>query len=149
MAMIIYSQFSITCNGLPVPHFFRSHILNLSKGASQTEVHERYRTLSLVFHPDKQQDAQAKEVAARNFLEIQKAYQGCFPAFAVLMGVMLTTCEQFCPTLFSGMHDSLDMLLNGALFLNSEVYDQLGMVRVSEILMFDLTFYIQVTRVWP
>ncbi|KAF9447147.1 hypothetical protein P691DRAFT_761024 [Macrolepiota fuliginosa MF-IS2] len=51
------------------------HVLNLNKGASQNEVHERYRTLSLIFHPDKQQDEQAKEVATRNFLRIQKAYQ--------------------------------------------------------------------------
>lgn len=55
-----------------------SHILNLSKGAPQSEVHERYRTLSLVFHPDKQQNEQAKEIATQNFLKIQKAYQGQF-----------------------------------------------------------------------
>ncbi|XP_006463984.1 hypothetical protein AGABI2DRAFT_209008 [Agaricus bisporus var. bisporus H97] len=73
--MITYSQFRSRNFKSFTSHFFNSHILNLSKGASQTEVHERYRTLSLVFHPDKQQDAQAKEVAARNFLEIQKAYQ--------------------------------------------------------------------------
>jgi preprotein translocase subunit Sec63 len=93
MAIIICSQFLNHIDCLPEPHLFHSHILNLSKGASQTEVHERYRTLSLVFHPDKQQDPQAKEVAARNFLEIQKAYQGCFLAFAVLTGVSLTACE--------------------------------------------------------
>ncbi|KXN89143.1 Chaperone protein dnaJ 13, partial [Leucoagaricus sp. SymC.cos] len=50
-------------------------ILNLNKGATQNEVHERYRTLSLVFHPDRQHDDQAKAIATRNFLRIQKAYQ--------------------------------------------------------------------------
>ncbi|KAJ3567834.1 hypothetical protein NP233_g6104 [Leucocoprinus birnbaumii] len=52
-----------------------THVLNLSKGASPNEVQERYRSLSLVFHPDKQQDPEAKEVATRNFLKIQKAYE--------------------------------------------------------------------------
>lgn len=51
------------------------HVLNLNKGASQGEVQERYRSLSLVFHPDKQQDPDAKEIATKNFLKIQKAYE--------------------------------------------------------------------------
>ncbi|KAF8345363.1 hypothetical protein F5887DRAFT_1158884 [Amanita rubescens] len=50
-------------------------ILNLPRTASQNEIKENYRSLSLTFHPDKHQDAKAKEVAARTFLEIQKAYQ--------------------------------------------------------------------------
>lgn len=117
--MITYSQFRSRNFKSFTSHFFNSHILNLSKGASQTEVHERYRTLSLVFHPDKQQDAQAKEVAARNFLEIQKAYQGCFPVSAVLMSVTLIAWEQFCPTLFSGMRNLPSVyVIKGSLISN-------------------------------
>ncbi|KAF8735635.1 hypothetical protein AX14_001756 [Amanita brunnescens Koide BX004] len=50
-------------------------VLNLHKAASQSEINERHRSLSLIFHPDKQQDVKAKEVATRTFLDIQKAYQ--------------------------------------------------------------------------
>ncbi|KAF8970217.1 hypothetical protein BDZ97DRAFT_131299 [Flammula alnicola] len=50
-------------------------VLNLPKYASQTEINERHRSLSLIFHPDKQTDEQLKETAAKKFLEIQKAYQ--------------------------------------------------------------------------
>ncbi|PPQ68918.1 hypothetical protein CVT24_007662 [Panaeolus cyanescens] len=51
-------------------------VLNLNKGASLAEVNERYRALSLIFHPDKQHDDPLKkEVATKEFLEIQKAYQ--------------------------------------------------------------------------
>lgn len=59
------------CHG---PDYFYS-VLNLHKAASQNEINERYRALSLIFHPDKQQDPGSKEVATRTFLEIQKAYQ--------------------------------------------------------------------------
>ncbi|KAK2461004.1 hypothetical protein APHAL10511_006945 [Amanita phalloides] len=50
-------------------------VLNLHRAASQNEINERHRALSLIFHPDKQQDPRAKEIATRTFLEIQKAYQ--------------------------------------------------------------------------
>ncbi|KAF9564478.1 DnaJ-domain-containing protein [Agrocybe pediades] len=50
-------------------------VLNLSKYASQTEINERHRSLSLVFHPDRQTDPEVKETATKEFLEIQKAYQ--------------------------------------------------------------------------
>ncbi|KIL63513.1 hypothetical protein M378DRAFT_25009 [Amanita muscaria Koide BX008] len=50
-------------------------VLNLPKAASQHEINERHRSLSLIFHPDKQHDDKSKEVATRTFLEIQKAYQ--------------------------------------------------------------------------
>jgi len=44
--------------------------------ASANEIKERYRTLSVIFHPDKQHDEQKKDTAAMEFLEIQKAYEG-------------------------------------------------------------------------
>ncbi|EDR09519.1 uncharacterized protein LACBIDRAFT_318663 [Laccaria bicolor S238N-H82] len=50
-------------------------ILNVHKDASQAEINERHRALSLIFHPDRQQDEAAKETATREFLKIQKAYQ--------------------------------------------------------------------------
>jgi DnaJ-class molecular chaperone len=53
-----------------------STVLNVTKDATQAEVHERYRSLSLVFHPDKQTDEQLKAAATKEFLKIQKAYQG-------------------------------------------------------------------------
>ena len=53
-----------------------SSVLNLNKGASQAEINERHRALSLIFHPDKQRDEASKAIATRKFLEIQKAYQG-------------------------------------------------------------------------
>jgi len=55
--------------------------LNLSKDATQAEINERHRALSLIFHPDKQPDEQRKAAATKQFLEIQKAYQGLFLAF--------------------------------------------------------------------
>lgn len=54
---------------------FYYFVLNLSKSASSAEINERHRSLSLVFHPDKQRDDESKEAATKKFLEIQKAYQ--------------------------------------------------------------------------
>jgi len=54
----------------------RSAVLNVSKYASQGEINERHRSLSLIFHPDRQTDPELKETATKEFLEIQKAYQG-------------------------------------------------------------------------
>ncbi|KAN0085953.1 protein of unknown function (DUF3395) domain containing protein [Tylopilus felleus] len=50
-------------------------VLNLPTTASQNEIRERYRTLSVIFHPDKQQDERTKDTAASKFLDIQKAYE--------------------------------------------------------------------------
>ncbi|PPR02216.1 hypothetical protein CVT26_012108 [Gymnopilus dilepis] len=50
-------------------------VLNLPKEASQAEINERHRSLSLIFHPDKQTDPTLKEAATKEFLEVQKAYQ--------------------------------------------------------------------------
>jgi len=54
---------------------FLYSVLNLNKGASQAEINERHRALSLIFHPDKQHNEESKVVATEKFLEIQKAYQ--------------------------------------------------------------------------
>jgi len=53
-----------------------SAVLNVNRGASQTEINERYRALSLLFHPDKQQSPERKEVAEEEYFKVQKAYQG-------------------------------------------------------------------------
>ncbi|KAI0938578.1 hypothetical protein AcV5_000221 [Taiwanofungus camphoratus] len=50
-------------------------VLNLPNTASEYEIRERYRQLSVLFHPDKQHDERTKETAAKRFLEVQKAYQ--------------------------------------------------------------------------
>ncbi|KAL4068611.1 hypothetical protein V8B97DRAFT_2059551 [Scleroderma yunnanense] len=50
-------------------------VLNLPTTASPSEIRERYKALSMVFHPDKQQDLHVKEAATKEFLEIQKAYE--------------------------------------------------------------------------
>ncbi|KAF5318657.1 hypothetical protein D9619_010699 [Psilocybe cf. subviscida] len=50
-------------------------VLNLTKEASAADINERHRSLSLIFHPDKQTDEQLKKTAAKEFLKIQKAYQ--------------------------------------------------------------------------
>ncbi|KAJ6484339.1 hypothetical protein C8R47DRAFT_551994 [Mycena vitilis] len=50
-------------------------ILNISTSATDAEIHERHRTLSLIFHPDKHRDEDSKFVATGKFLEIQKAYE--------------------------------------------------------------------------
>ena len=58
--------------------FFLSAVLNVPKDASQAEINERHRALSLIFHPDKLhgEPPELKETATKEFLEIQKAYQG-------------------------------------------------------------------------
>ena len=53
-----------------------SSVLNLPPTASDYEIRDRYRQLSIQYHPDKQRDESAKEIASKQFLKIQKAYQG-------------------------------------------------------------------------
>lgn len=50
-------------------------VLNLPKSASPQEIRDRYKHLSLIFHPDKQHDPYKKETATVKYLEIQKAYE--------------------------------------------------------------------------
>ncbi|KAF5383160.1 hypothetical protein D9615_004999 [Tricholomella constricta] len=64
-------------DGVPaVENDFYYSVLNLTKTATQSEITERYRALSLIFHPDKQQDEEYKSIATKKFLEVQKAYEG-------------------------------------------------------------------------
>lgn len=50
-------------------------MLNLPVYATEAEIKERHRALSLVFHPDKQRDEAVKEHAKERFLEVQAAYE--------------------------------------------------------------------------
>ena len=52
-----------------------SSVLNVPKSASQNEIRERYRALSVIFHPDKQHDDRTKNTASKRFLDVQKAYE--------------------------------------------------------------------------
>ncbi|KAN0136856.1 DnaJ domain containing protein [Lactarius tabidus] len=54
---------------------FLYSVLNLPDTASSEEVRERYKTLSVLFHPDKQREERTKDTASKRFLEIQKAYE--------------------------------------------------------------------------
>ncbi|KAK7046650.1 J domain-containing protein [Favolaschia claudopus] len=69
-------------------------ILNLSKFATDAEIHERHRSLSLLFHPDRHQnvDPDSQYLANQKFLDVQKAYEvlsdpffryACEPGLAV------------------------------------------------------------------
>ena len=53
-------------------------MLNLPTTATKEEIRERYRQLSLVFHPDKQHGKPTQETALKRFLEVQKAYESKF-----------------------------------------------------------------------
>lgn len=53
-----------------------SSVLNVPKTASQNDIRERHRALSVIFHPDKQHDESKRDTASQNFLAIQKAYEG-------------------------------------------------------------------------
>ncbi|KAI0042346.1 DnaJ-domain-containing protein [Auriscalpium vulgare] len=57
-------------------------VLNLPSTASDHEIRERYRSLSVLFHPDKQHDDRTKGTASKRFLEIQKAYEVLSDPFA-------------------------------------------------------------------
>ncbi|CDO75734.1 hypothetical protein BN946_scf184921.g10 [Trametes cinnabarina] len=61
--------------GIPEDKEYYYSILNLPKTASDHEIRERYRQLSIIFHPDKQTDERRKEAATERFLELQKAYE--------------------------------------------------------------------------
>lgn len=53
-----------------------SSVLNLPPTASDYEIRDRYRQLSIQYHPDKQRNESATDAASKEFLKIQKAYQG-------------------------------------------------------------------------
>ncbi|KAG6861292.1 hypothetical protein C0995_001846 [Termitomyces sp. Mi166 len=49
--------------------------LNVARTATPVEIAEQYRTLSLVFHPDKQLDEECKQIAIKTFQELSKSYE--------------------------------------------------------------------------
>ncbi|KAJ3338883.1 hypothetical protein HDU93_008936 [Gonapodya sp. JEL0774] len=49
-------------------------VLNLERNASDQQVKDEYRRLSMIFHPDKHFESAAKEAAQGKFQTIQKAY---------------------------------------------------------------------------
>ncbi|TFY60377.1 hypothetical protein EVG20_g7443 [Dentipellis fragilis] len=60
---------------------FLYSVLNLPRSASDNEIRERYRALSVLFHPDKHVgDPTRHDTATARFLEIQKAYEGTLPS---------------------------------------------------------------------
>ncbi|KAI9508089.1 hypothetical protein F5148DRAFT_1275922 [Russula earlei] len=60
---------------------FLYSVLNLPDSASAEEIRERYKTLSVLFHPDKQREESTKDTASRRFLEIQKAYEAVYDIY--------------------------------------------------------------------
>jgi len=50
-------------------------VLDMKKGASQSDIKARYRELSKKWHPDKFKDQEEKADAHKRFLEIQQAYE--------------------------------------------------------------------------
>ena len=76
-----------------------STVLNLPTTASGEEIRDRYRNLSLVYHPDKQRDPSLRETATQRFLEVQKAYEG---AYLKPVNGMQLTLLQSCRTLSLG-----------------------------------------------
>lgn len=58
-----------------IDDFSPSSVLNLPIYATETEIKERHRALSLIFHPDKQRDERIREHAKERFLEVQAAYE--------------------------------------------------------------------------
>ena len=74
-------------------------MLNLPPTASQSEIREKYKALSVVFHPDKQQDFQVKEAASKKFLEIQKAYEGELVTICILSSIPEAGCLTMFPLL--------------------------------------------------
>ena len=71
-------------------------MLNLPKTAADHEFRERYRQLSVVFHPDKQTDPERKEAASQRFLEVQKAYEGAQTLRFVRVCSSSLTSSQYC-----------------------------------------------------
>ncbi|KAH7915054.1 hypothetical protein BJ138DRAFT_1055601 [Hygrophoropsis aurantiaca] len=87
-------------------------VLNLPSSASQDEIRERYRTLSVIFHPDKQHNEQAKDTASIKFLEIQKAYSVLSDPFLRCVAI----------SYYSPIRPFIQVLSHST----SEVYDILG-----------------------
>ncbi|KAG6831156.1 hypothetical protein H0H87_006086 [Tephrocybe sp. NHM501043] len=52
-----------------------SSTLNVARTATQAEIAEQFRTLSLIFHPDKQHSEESIRTATERFQELSKAYE--------------------------------------------------------------------------
>ncbi|SNX83748.1 uncharacterized protein MEPE_02455 [Melanopsichium pennsylvanicum] len=50
-------------------------LLNVPKDATQDAIKDSYRSLAIVLHPDKHQDASRKSAAESRFREVQRAYE--------------------------------------------------------------------------
>lgn len=70
-----------------------SAVLNVPRSASQNEIRERYRALSVIFHPDKQSEPTTRDTASKKFLEIQKAYESESVLYARYCILSLTLCQ--------------------------------------------------------
>jgi DnaJ family protein C protein 11 len=53
-------------------------LLNVPRDASMEDIKAAYRRWCLLFHPDKQSDEEKKKMAEKQFISIQKAYNGKF-----------------------------------------------------------------------
>mmetsp|Transcript_83442 Transcript_83442/g.232746 ORF Transcript_83442/g.232746 Transcript_83442/m.232746 type:complete len:645 (+) Transcript_83442:45-1979(+) len=62
---------SVACGGAPRKDYYET--LGVSKGATEGEIKRAYKKLALKWHPDKNPDQ--KEVAQREFIAIQQAYE--------------------------------------------------------------------------
>lgn len=69
-------------------HNLLSTVLNLPVYASEADIRDRHRALSLIYHPDKQRDERTKDTAMKSFLEIQKAYESTFLWLVVVVRVV-------------------------------------------------------------
>lgn len=69
-------------------------ILGLPKRATQEEIKRAYRSLSQVYHPDKQQGSGREQHASQIFTKILEAYEvGCVTSFVPLLGPTTETTK--------------------------------------------------------
>lgn len=95
--------------------------------ASESDIREKHRQLSLIFHPDKQRDERTKEAAQEKFLEVQKAYESVYINVFQPWGQSLIFTVQYSPTHSSGVQWFIFNRLALKLILSqSAVYDALG-----------------------
>jgi preprotein translocase subunit Sec63 len=82
-----------TINNADIGYVSPSAVLGVPHYASAEEIRERYRALSLIFHPDKQHHGiseEARQVAQKRHLEVQKAYEGAHTGRLPFMNCILT-----------------------------------------------------------
>ncbi|KAF6004034.1 DnaJ (Hsp40), sub C, member 11 [Cyanidiococcus yangmingshanensis] len=66
-------QIDYANNAYPEFHYYA--VMNLSPAASREEVRAAYLRLSQLYHPDRQQDPEAKRHATELFTRIREAYE--------------------------------------------------------------------------